>query len=50
MVAEKLPDLSVNGESAARMVDRMDAEYGGTIDPDEVDAGKQGPKQIGKVL
>lgn len=50
MVAEKLPDLNVNGESAARMVDRMDAEYGGTIDPDDVDAGKQGPKQVGKVL
>jgi hypothetical protein len=50
MVAEKLPDLNVNGESAARMVDRMDAEYGGMIDPDDVDAGKQGPKQVGKIL
>ena len=50
MVAEKLPDLNVNGESASRMVDRMDAEFGGTIDPDDVDAGKQGPKQVGKVL
>lgn len=50
MVAEKLPDLSVNGESAARMVDRMDSEFGSTIDPDEVDPAKQRPKHVGKVL